>query len=176
MIPPSSTLATSWWTLERSTTSQRSVSIITSAGLPRFLVTDFKRSSRQLGLYTSEFCPPYIKDISIYNTDISRHFGLDVIANKTGLPVKDSKVTTLWLKLYKVPPFYFLCYCDDIPSPSRNLSKPLTQLTTEFLSTLLISSHSIVAAPTSLAALGRLIPHGTSLPILKPLMHVTPSV
>lgn len=59
--------------------------------------------------------PPPIS--SIYNTNILRHFGLDVIANKTGLSVDDSKVTILWLKLYKVPPFYFLYYFDDIPIP-----------------------------------------------------------
>lgn len=32
---------------------------------------------------------------------VYKHFGLDVIVNKTGLPVEDPKVTTLWLKLYK---------------------------------------------------------------------------
>ncbi|CAK5280538.1 unnamed protein product [Mycena citricolor] len=34
---------------------------------------------------------------------VYKHFGQEIIANQTGLAVDDNKVTTLWLKMYRVP-------------------------------------------------------------------------
>ena len=37
-----------------------------------------------------------------------RHFGEEIIADRLGTTVKDPKVMTLWLKLYKVSISYIL--------------------------------------------------------------------
>jgi uncharacterized UPF0160 family protein len=38
---------------------------------------------------------------------LGRHFGKEVIANTTQLPISDPKIETLWLKVYKVDFFFF---------------------------------------------------------------------
>ena len=49
-------------------------------------------------IYKCAVLPWHFSNVLIY----SRHFGKDVIANKTQLPIDGSNVETLWLKMYKV--------------------------------------------------------------------------
>lgn len=72
--------------------------IITSVDLRRTLVTDSSPSSRLPALFTSE----RPDDCARFFLKHLRHFGREIVAARAQLPQDDEKVTTLWLKMYKV--------------------------------------------------------------------------
>jgi hypothetical protein len=63
----------------------------------------FETKLSSAGLVYKSVLHIYQNPKSIYHfLLIERHFGQEVIANKTQLPVTDPKVNVLWLKLYRV--------------------------------------------------------------------------
>jgi hypothetical protein len=149
------------WTSAEFTTSRRTYLITTSGASLRSLVTALRPRCHPPDWCISKLPLPTLNRI-IYHAFL-RHFGKEVIVNRTKLSPENPKVDILWLKLYKVRAIYVLSRNARQPWNIRNSSKRSMVLTTESCNIQAISNQNIATIPIYLSASQRLILGGTSL-------------